>query len=187
MIATLVIPFAMWLGNSSAGGDARFTAFQQKVGDYAVIRKAAMATSPKLPNQATPEQIQASENALADAIRSKRTGAKQGDMFDAQVEPAFREILKSHLAGGTNKEERATVKQGNPAVHREPGEAAPVIQINAVYPQSSSLSSLPPLLLHRLPQLPEDIEYRFVGNTLVLLDCKSRIIIDYLKGAAPKL
>ena len=46
---------------------------------------------------------------------------------------------------------------------------------------------MPPKLLLQLPPLPKNVEYRFVGKTLILYDSLSNLIIDYLPGAAPAL
>ena len=113
--------------------------------------------------------------------------AKQGDIFTASAAPVFVAILKNNLSGSQSKDSRHVIEQGNPANETEAGEKTPTIQVNAVYPRSASLSSVPPLLLLQLPALPMDIEYRFVGRTLVLRDNLSNLIIDYLKEAAPPL
>ena len=90
-------------------------------------------------------------------------------------------------SGPANQDSRAQAKQGNPKNDTMAGEAQPTVQVNAVYPKSAPLSSVPPLLLMQLPQLPAGIEYRFVGSTLVLLDLEPNLIIDYMKEVAPPL
>ena len=44
---------------------------------------------------------------------------------------------------------------------------------------------MPPSLLLRLPKLPKELEYRFVGRTLVLVDRGGNVILDYIKEAVP--
>jgi hypothetical protein len=34
-----------------------------------------------------------------------------------------------------------------------------------------------------LPQLPEDVEYRIVGKTLILRDVDANIIVDFIPNA----
>ena len=89
------------------------------------------------------------------------------------------------LKGPENQNTRASIKEGNPKHEKAPGEVSPVIHVNAVYPKNAPLSTVPPTLLLTLPKLPKDIEYRFVGRTLVLRDRESNLIIDYMKEAAP--
>ncbi|HKY21446.1 MAG TPA: hypothetical protein VJM31_09525, partial [Vicinamibacterales bacterium] len=41
-----------------------------------------------------------------------------------------------------------------------------------------SLATMPPKILLMLPDLPPDMEYRFVGRHLILLDVRANMIID---------
>ncbi len=42
-----------------------------------------------------------------------------------------------------------------------------------------------PSMLSRLPRLPEELEYRFIGRDLVLLDVRASLVVDVLLGALP--
>ncbi|MBI2688347.1 MAG: hypothetical protein HYX27_18750 [Acidobacteria bacterium] len=175
------------LASSVALGDPRVDAFTQRVNDYVKIRQTVNQNAPGLPKNATPAQIDTHVRALSAGIRTARAGAQPGDVFVAECRPLFFEILKANFQGASKQQVRATARQGNPARDKEATEAAPVIQVNGVYPFSAPLSTVPPALLLQLPKLPKDVEYRFSGNTLLLLDTASNLIIDYLKGAAPGL
>ena len=48
------------------------------------------------------------------------------------------------------------------------------------------LSTIPPQVLEGLPNLPEEMEFRFVGNSLILMDVHAHIISDYIPNAFPK-
>jgi hypothetical protein len=56
-------------------------------------------------------------------------------------------------------------------------------KVNSPYPDKQPLSSVPPNVLASLPQLPKDIEYRFVGKHLILRDVRANLIIDYMPNA----
>jgi hypothetical protein len=45
---------------------------------------------------------------------------------------------------------------------------------------------VPPQILRVLPLLPQGMEYRFIGTSLILLDAHAHIIADYLTGAVPR-
>jgi hypothetical protein len=47
------------------------------------------------------------------------------------------------------------------------------------------MSTMPPDILAALPQLPEELEYRFVGDRLILLDTKAHVIVDYVDDVLP--
>jgi len=58
-------------------------------------------------------------------------------------------------------------------------------RVNDSYPRDKPLSTMPPDLLARLPRLPEGVQYRFVGSTLILHDIKTNLVIDRLPEAIP--
>ncbi len=175
------------VATTRAADNAALQTFTQRVNEYAQIRKTALGGLPALSKMAQATEITNHEKALVDAIRKARPTAKQGDVFTPAIRPVFAAVLKSHLSGPANQDSRAQAKQGNPNNDVEPGDTKPVVAVNAVYPKSAPLSSVPPLLLLQLPQLPPGIQYRFVGSTLVLLDIESNLIIDYLKEVAPPI
>ena len=55
--------------------------------------------------------------------------------------------------------------------------------INGTYPKERSVSTVPADILALLPQLPKDIQYRFLGRTLVLHDTRANVIIDRIPCA----
>lgn len=168
-----------------AAADPELTTFNDRLDAYVKLRKKATEKVPAVNKNATPAEIQQREQALAEAIRNARPNAKVGDILTADAKPLFNRLLKGSLKGPQNKETRASIKEGNPKHEKAPGEVEPVIQVNAIYPKNAPLSTVPPTLLLRLPKLPNDIEYRFVGRTLVLRDRESNLIIDYMKEAVP--
>ena len=44
---------------------------------------------------------------------------------------------------------------------------------------------MPPTLLLKLPQLPKQVRYRFVGRHMILMDRENDLIIDYMLDALP--
>ena len=59
------------------------------------------------------------------------------------------------------------------------------LQVNAVYPASVPLQSTPPSLLLNLPKLPPEVDYRVVGDKLVLRDVEANLIVDFIPHAIP--
>jgi hypothetical protein len=57
------------------------------------------------------------------------------------------------------------------------------LRVDHSYPKDAALQSTPPSLLQNLPQLPPDVEYRFVGNALILRDVEANLIVDFLPEA----
>ena len=58
--------------------------------------------------------------------------------------------------------------------------------VNKRYPDTVPLSTMPPEVLQTLPKLSEDMEYRFIGDRLILLDTHAHLIVDYIDDVLPK-
>lgn len=61
----------------------------------------------------------------------------------------------------------------------------PLPGINKNYPDRAALPTVPPLLLGNLPRLPDNLQYRFFGQHLVILDGDTEIVVDYVPNGVP--
>jgi hypothetical protein len=113
---------------------------------------------------------------LEKAIRSARSGAKQGDIFAKPLQKHFIQVVRSETRGQAGKSVKTAIREDNP---NQVAQTVP-LAVNAVYPDSPPLSIVPPTLLLRLPTLPETLDYRFVGKALVLRDVRANIIVDFI-------
>jgi hypothetical protein len=59
------------------------------------------------------------------------------------------------------------------------------LRVNYPYPEVNEQLEMPPNLLLRLPQLPKQIRYRFVGRNMLLVDRENGLILDYMTEAIP--
>jgi hypothetical protein len=59
------------------------------------------------------------------------------------------------------------------------------IGVNDRYPDGVPLTMVPPPVLAGLPKLPADLEYRFLGRALILLDTEAQLIVDVMDNAIP--
>jgi hypothetical protein len=174
-------------GTILATSDPALKSFEDRLNAYVKLRKTATEKVPALEKKTTPAEIQRREQLLAEAIRKARPDAKAGDILTPDIKPVIERILRSTLAGSQGKKMRASIKEGNPRNERAPGEVEPVLTVNATYPKNAPLSTVPPSILLKMPKLPKDVEYRFVGRTLILRDREANMIVDYMKEAVPAL
>lgn len=156
---------------------------EKRVEAYLELRKEAVAHVPKLKKKAEPEEILAHKRAEADAIRAARPGARQGDVLTPPVQAYIKRIIRSEMAGNAGKPAKEAAKQGNPKVE---GPVDVPVKVNAAYPESAPLSTVPATLLLRLPALPKEVEFRFVGRHLILHDVRAGMIVDFVPNAAPQ-
>lgn len=136
---------------------------------------------PKLPKEATPQQIDKNQRALEKLVREARATAKPGDIFTPEARPVIKRLLATVFGGPDGKQLKASIMDENPV---EP--ATIRLTVNARYPDVVPLTSVPPQVLQTLPKLTEDLEYRFVGDWLILLDTHAHVVADYIDDALPK-
>jgi hypothetical protein len=169
--------------------------FTDRCEEYATLHDKLASDLPKLPKKATPEQIAAHEDALAAAIRSARKDARQGDFFTPEISRVLLELVGSEFREEDATRVREAVRHDNPRPDlkdpkmRERPQPPPkrevVLAPNTPYPDAEPVSSVPPEVFATLPKLPEPLEYRFVGRSLVLRDRAAALIVDYLPKAIP--
>jgi hypothetical protein len=153
-------------------------AFQKPLKEYIALHRKLEASLPKLPKEATPQQIDKNQRALGALIKSARRGAKRGDLFSKDMEALVKKILGKVFTGREGEVLKAAIMDENPDIPR--------VVVNERYPDKVPLSTMPAEVLDRLPKLEEDVEYRFVGDRLVLLDTHAHIIVDYIDNVLPK-
>jgi len=148
--------------------------FKKRVEDYAAFSKALADSLPKLPANATPQQIDQDQRAFQQLVVRARANAKEGDLFIPEMQTYVRALLAGVFEGPLGASERK-------AVHDEPHPVRPAI--NTRYPDEVPLATMPPKLLANLPTLPDQLEYRFVYNDLILMDVHAHVILDVVEGA----
>ena len=152
-------------------------AFESRVRNYRTLQRKLEATLPKLPKRATPAQVDENQRALGELIRTARAGAKQGELLTPDMQALVKRILAVVLGGTDGKNIKASIMDENPGV--------PTLSVNDRYPDAIPLSTMPPQVLKALPKLEEDLEYRFVGERLVLMDAHAHIIVDFTDDVLP--
>jgi hypothetical protein len=153
--------------------------FQEAVKKYVELHERLENKVPDLPKEATPVEIDQRQRALAALIQDARKGAETGEIFDREVRPYLRKLLYAIFAGPDGKRLRIAIQEENP------GEVVK-LRVNGRYPDTIPFSTVPPQVLRNLPPLPEQLEYRFIDRTLILLDAHAHIIVDYMTGAVPR-
>lgn len=151
--------------------------FEGRVKEYVSLRNQVKDKLPKLSKDSTAEQIDAYRTSLEKALRVARGGAKQGDIFV----PAIAEYLRRTLR---NEFDRKDKKDFREIIFEAETQGVP-IRVNYPYPSAAEIAQLPPTLLLKLPQLQQELRYRFVGRNMLLVDRENNLILDYLTNALP--
>ncbi len=148
---------------------------------YIDIHREIEGTLPKLPDAATPEQIDRNQRELERKMRERRASAKPGDLFTPQAQPVIKRLLAQVFDGPGGRALKASIMDENPV-----DLASYKLAVNARYPDAVPVSTVPPDVLQTLPKLSEDLEYRFIGDALILLDVHAHIIADFIEHAIPE-
>jgi hypothetical protein len=144
--------------------------FNRRVQDYAALRSRLEVGLPPLVITSNADDIEAFEHRLAERIRHARA-SRRGQLFI----PAMERQLKRMMAA------RADAVTVNAIMDDNPGEFD--VDVNDTYKKKYALGTMPPKLLLLLPDLPRDLQYRFVGRHLIVYDGRANIIVDEIPHA----
>jgi hypothetical protein len=168
-------PNAQSTGTSNPTG-AAVKAFLDRVDAYIDLQKKVASGLPKLKDDAWPDDIEAHQAAMAARIRLARPKAKRGEIF-GDAEPIFKAVVDGDKVLRGLRDRRA-------AMEEVPRFDPP--SINAAYPEKLPLATVPPLILDQFPRLPDGhLEYRFMGNDLIIRDVMANLIADFINNAVP--
>lgn len=152
-------------------------AFHNHVKDYLKQRAAVKKKLKPLSKDATPEEIDAYQKSFVKELQAMRAGTRQGYIYSPQFTEYVRSLIKTEFP----KKDKAEIKE---AILEADTKGVP-LKVNYPYPESKELAQVPPTLLLKLPQLPKEVKYRFVGRHLLLVDSDNSMIVDYTLNALP--
>lgn len=155
-----------------------FKTFTDGVKAYVNMEKNLEASLPTLKPTKDPARIVEHQHALASKIAQARRDAHQGDIFNHEASERFRKIIHQAFEGPEGHRLRHTIEQDTPF------KVVPM-RVNEVFPDDLPLTTTPPTLMLKLPELPPELAYRFVGRDLVLKDIKAGLVVDLIPNAIP--
>jgi hypothetical protein len=145
---------------------------------YVDLHRKLEGNLPALPDEATPEQIDKRQRTLEQSVRKARTSAQPGELFTPEAQPVIRRLLANAFDGPEGRQLMASIQDENSVGMK--------VHVNMRYPDTVPQSTVPPEVLQTLPGLSEDMEYRFIGRHLILLDSHAHLIADYIGNALPE-
>jgi len=150
--------------------------FQKRLQGYIGLRAQLAGKLKPLSPTSDSAQLASRQDTLAAAIRDARKGAKPGDMIPTRVAGQIRNVIADDFRRRTPEAKRAVFEE-------VPDGVRPVI--NKSMPDTAALATVPPLLLAKLPVLPDNLQYRFMDRHVILMDGDTRIIVDYILNVLP--
>ena len=150
--------------------------FLKRVDVYVALHKKLEATLPALPKQTDPTVIDKHERALARLVQEGRKDAKPGDLLLPAIQRVVRSLLRPIFTGKAGRQIRGEIVDNEYKGNVK-------LVVNGRYPDEVPISTVPPQVLEALPKLPEELEYRFIQNTLILFDPHAHVIADFMERA----
>jgi len=147
------------------------TDFTTRVSAYSELRGRLESRLPAVTVTDDVGQLRRSRRSLAQAIREARPGAVQGEFFTAATSAQFQIVLARIM----DARMWAVIMDENPGSFGH--------DIDGTYPDGKTFSTVPGLVLAQLPELPDDIQFRFIGRHLILYDVRANTIIDRMSDA----
>lgn len=151
--------------------------FVQRVNDYAALHKKLDGTLVEVPKQGSPEQFFEHQRALARLVQKERVNARPGDFCTKAMRAVIRRNLAAVFRGPEGRQIKRSILDEYTGGVR--------LEVNGRYPDDVPLSSVPPQVLNALPRLPDVLEYRFIGERLILLDTHAHVIVDFVEHVFP--
>jgi hypothetical protein len=150
--------------------------FQHRLDEYLQLRTALVRELKPLVPTPNAVELAARQTALAVALKNARAGAAPGSLVPPAVADQISAAIRDDFARRSAADERATFSE-------VPN--APQPAINQTYPADAALPTVPPLLLRNLPRLPDNLQYRFFGRHVLILDGDAGLIVDYIANVLP--
>jgi hypothetical protein len=164
---------------ASAGQDEPVGGFLKAVDAYVALHRHVEAGVPAQEISADAGEIQRAVDAMAAEMRAARPRAAEGDLF----------------TGGSADVIRLRVRRALRTCGYDPADfpapASDWLAEGVVLPAVNGRfdwalpSFMVPCVLWMLPELPDELEYRFVARDLVLIDVHANLVADILRGALP--
>jgi hypothetical protein len=151
--------------------------FQKRVDAYADLHKRLAKGDAAQKQTSDAGRLNDAQNTLTARVQAARADAKHGEVFTDTIRPVFRRLLAPELKGQAGRDAKAVLKDDAPDAGTVP------FKVNAKYPDGQPLPTVPANLLLTLPPLPAPLEYRIVGQHLLLLDTGADLVVDYILNA----
>ena len=174
MLALILIPVLMVAPASIQGREEQvLRQFAISLDHYSRLHDSVSASVPR-GLCAGLEDMEMYRTLLADEIRRLRAHEREGAIFTRDVGALIRQRLRAAAPTVTADDEETGIGP----------DARPIdwrAKVNVGYPPYFGAQY--PELVRLLPPLPGELEYRFVGRDLVLLDVIANLIVDVLRDA----
>jgi len=151
--------------------------FEASIRQYVQLHRRIEQQLPPFRAHSDAQDIIESSHAMAAALRTARANAREGEIFTREVAALLRTRVCDALAARGFVPEQMVASTLDEA---DENAALPVV--NGRFPLRRG-AAMWPCILDALPGLPHELQYRFVGHDLVLVDTHANLVVDILRNA----
>ncbi len=151
--------------------------FRASIHQYVQLHRRIEQQLPPFRAHSDMQDIIEASTAMAAALQTARADAREGDIFTREVAAVLRTRVADALAASGFLPEEMVA-----ATREEADEEAPLPVVNGHFPWRRG-AAMWPCVLDALPRLPHELQYRFVGRDLVLVDTHADLVVDILRSA----
>ena len=156
-------------GDLVVRSDRPVNPFGQRIAAYTQLREQIITSLLEDGFDPTADQGREFRNRLGLAIQEARSQAQPGGIFCEEVAGRMRQMVGQALEGADD------------LLSEVPAVAS--VRVNDFYPEGEPLGTVPPSLLRQLDPLPQELQYRFLATSLILLDVDTLLIVDVIPDA----
>jgi len=149
--------------------------FKKRVERYEAVTSTLKKEVYPPSSELDPKTIHARQKELASRIVKTLPDWKQGEIFTPEIAALFRARIGEVLKGPDGRGVMAAMTDD------APGEMA--VKVFTEYPAGVPIATIPAQMLNVFPVLPKELEYRFVGRHLILMDIAAFLIVDVIPNA----
>jgi hypothetical protein len=152
--------------------------FDRAVAAYVELHREVEKLVPPQTVTWDPHVLLSAVDRLALEMAAARSASAQGDIFDGDAARILRARLAEALTVNQHRVEDvlASMEQESNPVPRP--------RVNGRFPPGLWAMTWP-CLIDALPVVPPELQYRFVGRDLLLIDVHANLIVDILPDALP--
>ena len=148
--------------------------FARALSAYMADHRAAADGLPA--GQTSPLTLQNVETTMAARLRERRPQARPGAILGPVAE-RIRAIVREEINGPQGPSMLAAIEESN--IH------GVLARVNHRYPPGLPRVTMPSPMLAKLPPLPAELEYRFLGRSMLLVDARASLVVDVLQDVLP--
>ena len=149
--------------------------FKKRVDQYENVSGKLESEVYPASNELDPNTIHAKQKELASRILKAFPDWKQGAIFTPEVSALFKRRIAEVISGPDGANVKGAIFDD------APGDMA--VKVFTEYPSGVPIATLPAQMLKLFPVLPKELEYRFLGPNLILMDIKAFLIVDVIPDA----